>query len=81
MRFPNESVFTEIFLKRIKGKWKEKDCFRRVDGTYVVLRYSSLFPVELELKLIAKLAKLYIFAVFCMNNTFCTKKVDGQLKL
>ena len=28
MRFRNESVFTEIFLKRIKGKWRGKYRFR-----------------------------------------------------
>ena len=27
MRFSNESVFTEIFLKSIKGKLRGKDCF------------------------------------------------------
>ena len=27
MSFCNESVFTEISLKRIKGKWRGKDCF------------------------------------------------------
>ena len=34
MRFPKESVFTEIFLKRIKGK---QIVFARVDGAKSVI--------------------------------------------